>query len=511
MLSKHTEMELKLCCTDTSCWGKVIEAQALAEIAVPESKTTKLMDARYFDTPTYSLQKEKIAYRVRREGDTWVATVKSGGSSKGGLHARQEWNIVVSHEQPDIAIFSDTEIGSRLQEVVGDQALEPILMTRFERQTVDVMTPDGSIIEVAADQGEIVSGEKMEPILEVELELKSGHPGSLLLLGAELAREYPLLPESKSKFYRGLVLAGLMITPHKKSEMLPQLDKKGSIGEVLRAVLVDLIHQYLVVQQAFLENYHQPEIVHELRIALRRLRSMLDFAEPLHLVEQYGWYQEELKKFGKELSVLREIDVAVAGWQQLLDFRVLAIDSKVWLGEFLAEKRSEEAEKICAEFKAGLTTPLLLTLWAELLNQECKEQDISGSAPDIYITNHLSLWLKTMRKQGKTVEWTDAEKAHNIRLWAKKSKYVIEILQPLLVETNRLALQLEKLQISLGVLSDAHSTQLLIKKMLRGRSSRALSLEAGMLIGWQGRERVLLEKKLDKIWRKFCRLANKWI
>jgi triphosphatase len=511
MVSKHIETELKLYCTDANVWENIMSAQALVERTVPESRATEELEAHYFDTPTYSLQKEKIAYRVRREGGNWVATVKAGGSSKGGLHARQEWNILVSDEQPDIGVFSDTEIGARLQEIVGDQVLEPILITRFERQRVDVLMSDGSKIEVAADRGEIVAGNMAEPILEVELELKSGQSESLFILGAELSREYPLLPESRSKFYRGLVLAGLMQESPKKNDSLSQLDKKGSISEVLRAVLVDLIHQLLLAQQAFLENNHQPELVHELRVCLRRLRSMVEFSEPLHLLEQYGWYQEELSGFGEKLGVLREIDVAYAGWQQLFDSQVLTMDSKLWLGEFLTDKRSEEAEKCCVQFKAGLTTPLLLSLWAELIDQEQKEQDAYGSSVEEYITNRVSLWLKTMRKQEETVEWADAEKAHNIRLWAKKSKYVIEILQPVLGDMTRLISQLDKLQISLGIVRDAHSTDLLLKNLLRGKSSRALALEAGMLIGWQGRERVLILKKLDKMWKKFSRLAKKRI
>lgn len=485
--------------------------QALVEITVPESSVAEQMDARYFDTPTYSLQKEKIAYRVRREGDTWVATVKAGGSSKGGLHARREWNVVVEDEQPDLTVFSDTEIGMRLQELVGEELLEPILITRFERQRMDVLMPDGSRIEVAADQGEILAGGKTEPILEVELELKSGQSESLLLLGAELAREYPLLPESRSKFHRGLILAGLSSEEPIKGNVWQPMDKKGPISEVVRAVLVELINRSLIVQQAFIETPDQPELVHELRVALRRLRSMLEFVEPLHLLEQHGWYQEELKEFAKRLAVLREIDVSYTCWQQLFEYQVLTVDSKVWLGEFLAEKRSEEAEKVCAEFKAGFTTPLLLGLWAELMNQEGKKQIAHESTAEEYTISRLSLWLKEVKKQGKTIEWTNAERTHDIRLWTKKIKYVVEILQPILGDTTQLILKLDILQDSLGVLSDAHSTELLLKKMIRGKSSRALYVEAGMVLGWQGREQVLVRNKLDKKWQKFCRIAQKWV
>jgi triphosphatase len=486
-----------------------MSAEALVTAAVPGSEITQQLEARYFDTPSHALQKAKLAYRLRREGENWVATVKGGGSSKGGLHARQEWNQVASHNEPDMQVFSHMEIGAKLQEAVGDEILEPILITSFERRKVDVVMPDGSTIEVAADKGVIIAGEKTAPILEIELELKTGQAGSLFMLGAALAREYPLLPEPKSKFYRGLLLAGLSAEQPKKNS-LPQVDKARPIGEALRVVLVDLIAQVLAAQQSFLENFQQPEIVHELRISLRRLQSVLEFSEPLAVIKQYAWYQDELKKLGQKLAEVRELDVAYASWQQLLDDQVVSMDSKVWLGEVLLEKRNLAAAEVLDECRAGLATPLLLGLWAELLDRDWQQLIACDSTVEEYAVGNIASWLKKARKQEQTVEWSDVGEVHKLRLWIKKIKYVVEVMQPVLGDTSRLILQLEKLQDTFGVISDARSTELLLKALLRGKSSRALYLEAGILIGWQGHERLLLQNKLDKSWKKFSRIAQKW-
>lgn len=508
-MSKHIETELKLCCTDERVWEQIMTAEALVTVTVPGSEITQQLEARYFDTPSHALQKAKLAYRLRREGENWVATVKDSGSSKGGLHARQEWNLIASHNEPDVQAFADMEIGLRLQEAVGDEILEPILITSFERRKVDVVMPGGSTIEVAADKGAIIVGEKTELILEIELELKTGQPEALFMLGAGLAREYPLLPEPKSKFYRGLLLAGLSAELPKKNH-LPQVDKARPIGEALCVVLVDLIAQVLAAQQSFLENSQQPEIVHELRIRLRRLQSVLAFSEPLAIIKQYAWYQDELKKLGQKLAEVRELDVAYASWQQLLDDQVVGMDSKVWLGEVLMEKRNQASVKIVDECRAGLATPILLGLWAELLDQDWQQLITCNSNVEKYVVSNVSSWLKTVKRQGQTVKWTDVEEAHKLRLGIKKIKYVVEVMQPVLGDTSRLILQLEKLQDTLGVISDAHSTKLLLKALLRGKSSRALHLEAGLLMGWQGHERLLLQNKLDKYWKKLNRIVQKW-
>jgi triphosphatase len=508
-LSNHTETELKLSCADETVWEQIMTAVALTTVAVPGSEITQQLEARYFDTPSHALQKAKLAYRVRREGENWVATVKDSGSSKGGLHARQEWNQVVSHNEPDIQVFSAMEIGPILQEIIGDENLEPILITSFERRKVDVVMSDGSTVEVAADKGAIIAGEKTDPILEIELELKTGQAGALFILGAALAQEFPLLPEPKSKFYRGLLLAGLSAERPKKNH-LPQVGKAKPVGEALRDVLVELVMQVFTAQQTFLENFQQPGVVHELWVALCRLQSVLTFSEPLAVIKRYTVYQDELGKWGRTIDDLQELDVIYASWQQLLDHQIVAIDSKVWLGEVLLEKRNQAAVKIVAECRSGLATPLLLGLWAELLDRDWQQLISCDSTVEEYAVGTIADWLKMVRKQEKTATWTDADEVDRLRLWTKKLMYTVEVMQPVLGGTSRMMLQLEKLQRTLGVMSDAHRTTLLLKELLREKSSRALHLEAGILLGWQGHERLLLQEKLDKSWKKFNRAVQKW-
>lgn len=511
VLSRNTEIELKLTCTDDNVWEKIITARSLSEIAIPGSRVCQVLDAHYFDTSTYCLQKAKLAYRIRREGEQWIATIKGGGTSKGGLHERQEWNVVVGSAEPDLTVFDDTDIGKRLIGIVGSQPLQPIVITRFERRSLDVMMPDGSQIEVAADQGTILAGSKTTPILEVELELKQGSPAALFKLGAALAREYPLLPEPDSKFYRGLILLGLGKLQSQKSAKILPVDKNQSANEGLRAIIAHLITQFLAAQQAFLKSKAQPEHVHELRICLRRLRSLLHLAGPITAAEQYGWYQEELKKLGRMLGVVREIDVAYDGWKQMSECQSMVIESKMNLGELLSKRRLLESEKVIKVFHAGAATPLLLDLWATITDNNKELLIQQQSTVGEYAVSKLSHWLKTAIKQGKTIDWHKTENVHKLRLQVKKIKYVAEVLEPALDEVSQLILRLDVLQDNLGLFNDAYSTDVLLKKLLKVNFNKALYLEAGMVIGWQGREMLLAQSKMNKHWKNFCRTAQRWM
>jgi len=483
-------------------------AQSLTKVVVPESEGCQILDARYFDTATYSLQKEKCAYRIRREGEQWVATIKGGGSSLGGLHERQEWNVVVRDAQPDITVFAGTDIGQHVIEIVGNQRLEPIVTTKFERRTLDILMPDGSQIEVAADQGTIVAHAKQAPILEVELELKSGKPSALLQLGAALAREYPLLPESDSKFYRGLQLAGLATIQPRQTENL-EIDQNKLVGEGLPTILIQLIAQFLAAQQIFLADPTQPEYVHELRISLRRLRSLLEFYGPFVDHERYTYHQAELRKLGQMLGGLREIDVAYATWRQCSDAQFTSIEGKISLEGVLTKQRLLEAKKIYRSLNAGLATPLLLDLWAMLTE---KGQPRTDHHPTIgeYSVRRLSHWLKTVAKQGKEIDWTGMENVHKLRLQIKKIRYAVEVLGPVFNQGSQFIVRLDTLQNKLGLLSDASSTDRLLRNLLKANSSKALHLEVGMVLGWQGREVLLLQGTMGKQWKKFYRAAQKW-
>lgn len=484
-------------------------AQSLLDIAIPESAGRQLLDARYFDTSTYGLQKEKIAYRIRRENAQWVATVKSGGSSNGGLHERQEWNVIVADAEPNVAVFADTEIGPKLMDIVGTQVLEPILITKFERRKLDVCMPDGSQIEVAADQGEIIAGIKNSPILEVELELKVGKPSALFALGATLAKEYALLPETDSKFYRGLILAGLALRPLKKVSTLPQLDKNQGAAQEIGMVLIQLITQFFVAQQAFFQSQVQPEDVHQLRICLRRLRSILEFAGA-EVIPQYKAHQALLRKIGQSLGVLRDIDVAYASWKEWSECQPIGMVSKLSLGRMLTHRRVVEAEKIYGLFHAGYTTSILLELWATIAADNWQGAAGYQLTMGEYAKNKFSKWLNKVTKQGKKIEWADPAKVRKLRLQVKKIRYAAEVLQPVLGEVDLLTFQLETLQDNLGLLSDINSTETLLKKLVRETTSKALQIEVGMLIGWQGREAFYIQEQMNVYWEKFYYNAQNW-
>ena len=169
------------------------------------SREELCLAAKYFDTADRALAGNEIAYRVRKEGAGWVAALKWRGRTEGALHVREELNLSVADDNPDIDVFYGSEIGEHLREVVDGKKLELLLETRCHRKRFRIDTGEG-LYELSVDDGWIITPYGQEKILEVEVELFSGETEELEKLGALLCEEYDLEKEERSKYERGLAI-----------------------------------------------------------------------------------------------------------------------------------------------------------------------------------------------------------------------------------------------------------------------------------------------------------------
>ena len=203
------EVELKYSIDDASKITKIFNDPEVVRMQEgPAADVT--MRAVYYDTPARELARNRIALRIRKEGDTDVATLKWGEEyGAGSLYRRKEVNVPVSDpamiREPAPEIFAGTEARAVLSGAARAEALVPLMETDFVRKLVKIDT-GRSVIEMAADNGEIRAGGRAVPVLELELELCSGSEDELKRIGARLASEYCLTYGTESRFARGMAL-----------------------------------------------------------------------------------------------------------------------------------------------------------------------------------------------------------------------------------------------------------------------------------------------------------------
>lgn len=193
------------------------------------------MTATYYDTPDFALREAGFALRVRREGEQWVQTLKSGSS--GGL-VREELEHPLSQGCLDLSLLASGGLPLRLLARLPD--LTPVFETHVTRRQRMVVFGDAKI-EVALDEGEVVADGQRTALLEAELELKRGGLAALFGLARELAAPGGLRLTFSNKSDRGFALADG--TLRGAVNYTPPLARMRTVGEAISALGSAALHQ----------------------------------------------------------------------------------------------------------------------------------------------------------------------------------------------------------------------------------------------------------------------------
>ncbi len=205
------EVEMKYRIKDKKQAEEIWEDDYLSSMEEPNTREKLLMKAVYFDTDDFILSKNDIAFRVRKEENITVASLKWKGTNRGGLHIREELNVPVNDDSffivPDPEVFKESEIGREVVDMLKGKRLQSILETNFIRSNFRIDAKH-SIMEVSIDRGNIITEKGDVPINEIEIELFSGEEETLEEIGKNIAEKYDLEPETRSKYLRGLIKLG---------------------------------------------------------------------------------------------------------------------------------------------------------------------------------------------------------------------------------------------------------------------------------------------------------------
>ena len=194
------------------------------------------------------------------------------------------------------------------EDATGD--LRPVFVTEVSRTTFAIEPAPGTAVEAAIDQGAIRTVDKdgVEPISEVELELKEGESSALYDLAAQLLKIAPLRLEARSKSERGYHLVEHGNAPPSAVHAEPvELDGNMTVMDALRSIGRNCLAQLLRNEPAVLSG--QPEGVHQMRVAVRRLRSAISSFRELLPQQELDRTVEELRWLGGMLGPVRNLDV----------------------------------------------------------------------------------------------------------------------------------------------------------------------------------------------------------
>lgn len=293
------EIELKLALNPRHAAG--IRRHPLLNVITPQRQALLSI---YFDTPEFDLMRRRIALRVRQAGNQWIQTLKAETQSLGALTSRPEWEMAVADgHHPDFSALPQAALdllgGIKLKHI------QPAFTTQFHRTTWQITTDSGQA-EVALDIGKIFAADRCRDICEVEIELKSGAPEFLFDIATQLLQQVTLHIEPRSKAERGYILSGA-VTPAPVKAIYPAIEQHLPAGESWNAILQAALVQLSANVPGFLENAHDIEYLHQLRVALRRLRTGARLAKSLG--QQTPVWNQPLRELMHALNAARDWDV----------------------------------------------------------------------------------------------------------------------------------------------------------------------------------------------------------
>ncbi len=507
------EVELKLL-APAGALDQVREASVIARHA-RNGGVVRRIESVYFDTPDRTLFSHGMSLRIRRSGGGYVQTLKRAPVN-GHPFVRGEWETSVDGPMPNLASLPVSEIGDPLDKVPAG-ALDPIFATKVRRRTQRLELAR-AVVEVAFDEGSIEAGERCEPLTEVEIEVKVGDPRVLYDLGIELLEIAPLRIGTQSKADRGYCLAfGLEPTATKATA--PAITSEHTVDDII-GELLDACQRQLLANQVIAESGRDPEGVHQMRVALRRLRTTCALLRGELGSPTLGAFSGEAKWLAKLLGAARDWDVFItetlsgpsaALSAEIVNFDGLRQAAEPYRAMAYAALRETLASKRYSRFQLSLRHWIESKGWRNEL--ESRSLAVLLEPAPAFAGRALTRLHGKALRRGAHFRHLRPEARHQLRIALKKLRYATEFFQGLRgegAEAKGYFGCLAGLQDALGHDNDASMTWPFLYTLARDPATPEVQRTIGAIMGWQARDRIEVGRTLRKHWRYFKAMPTFW-
>lgn len=446
---------------------------------------TRDLLSTYFDTPDQRLRQTGLTLRLRRSDGKLRQTLKSVGASNAGLFDRSEWETDVAGDALDFEATASTPLTPLLAEKGVRKALAPVFTVASKRSTA-LVSGDGWGIEVTLDDGYVEAAGRKDAVCEVELELNAGSPGDLFRLARELASEVPLRLGIRTKADRGYaLLAGEGAQVVKSID--PALSPTMTAGEAFQAIARSCLEQ-LIANEAALIQARKPGAVHQMRVALRRLRAAISVFRKVVGDAAGTQVSAELKWMASMLSDARDLDVFID--KEVAPIRAKRPKNKdaAQLSAHFARERDMAYDEALAALGSDRYRLMLIdtATWIET-GDWLKKAGAAGKAAakakhskrdapvGEFAADELARRTKRVRKKGRRISRMEIEERHQLRISVKKLRYAAEFFSPVFAgldaktarRAGKFVQALELMQERLGDLNDAATSASLSARLDR--------------------------------------------
>lgn len=536
------EIELKLV-VDPPTLARIRKAGALSRlpgVAGSGRSTVHNLTSLYWDTENHALARAGIALRVRSDGGRVVQALKVADSrgGSGGLVANRAEDEALrpaadALAPPDLSLVADEQLRARAVAAIGDENLIPIFESAISRVARVLETSGHGSFEAALDLGEVrlppcedgTPGLRT-PICEIELEHISGPVETLFDVARALADKYPVKVGTVSKVERGFGLAarrGGLDHPPKgpsvragRSPVEPGMTARQAYG----ALLAHCARQMAANQAAILTDQNASGI-HQMRVAMRRLRSVHAAFKPVRPPLGTTEVIEQVKRLFRPLGTARDLDIFCTETMPTLQKEAAGVGpSLVPLAAAAEELRREAWTRAIRSVDDHTFTRMLLDL-GHLSATASAPGDGSATSPDAtkkdpalapFARSRLDRRYRQVVRQGGDLKGMDDEARHDLRKRLKSLRYEAAFFAPLWPrhQVKAFVKPLKRLQDEFGAINDA-ATAASVARLAAERIGGDRAHEAaGFVGGWYAARADLAFRQVVEIWPFFEDLPRFW-
>ena len=488
-------------------------AQQSPLLGGPKRAAAKRLRAVYYDTEGRDLAGNRMVLRVRTERGRHTMTMKAAAEQAANPFSRREIEVPVPAPAPDLALFG-TEVAADLVRVTHGAELRPVFVTDIRRVVHRVASRE-SRIDVAFDTGTIGGGAAREPVREIELELVDGDPSDLFDLALALLDTVPARLGVLSKAERGALLSAGAVPSAVRaiSPLAPDHSVDAAIAEVIGTCI-----QHFVANWPAFEAGAVPEPVHQMRVAMRRLRAALALFERRFHCAEFGNFRAEAKSIATAMGEARNWDVFA---EMLRDGPLAAFGQD---DGFAALQQASEAHRrtgyaaVAQMLRAPATSRFVVSVMAFVARRGWRN---GVEVPDLprltapaagLAAQQLERLRRRVRKRGRHLLDLPADERHEVRIALKNLRYATDFFGALFADHSAVksyARGAAKLQDVLGSFNDMVMVTDLVRRLDLGDDAAA-ARAAGIMIGWYGRAGQADAGAMRKAWRGFRRAKPFW-
>ncbi|MBX3329540.1 MAG: CYTH and CHAD domain-containing protein [Nitrospira sp.] len=446
----------------------------------------RLLISTYYDTAAYDLAHARMTlrHRIERGKKSWQLKIPLGDD-------RQEVEVTGDHTDPP------DSLRSLLILHLGPRKLMPVVTLRVWRRSFLVRHGRRPVAEVALDTVSVdKNGRTIQCFRELEIEQRQGDEASLRSLERQMRKGGASDHDGRPKLFRALSLSAPTspVPPEPEAPVVEQL--KWAFARHVG---------WLLAHDPGTRLGTEPESLHQLRVATRRLRAVLRTARPILLPAWVTSLEQELDWLSELLGPARDLDVQISYFTD--ESAGLEARDRKLLAQFIVHLRTQR-EAVQQLVLSELTSARYLELIRRL---QQAAQDPSVVESSLCMRDLARREFKKLRKAISRLGPSPSDtRLHKIRIKTKRARYAADLARSSVGRpATRFIKSARRVQDLLGIHQDAIQAERHIRQFLKYSTSIRAGFVAGRMVERQRQRRQHVRKGMKPLLKNLLKRGKK--